>query len=168
MIINKKIIYLINIFSLLIIVGLSIKIIELKNRLEMTGDLTPGAINNKKSSNSNQDKFDLYRVFSMPYDCFVNLNEGGKYKATVGLSVGSTKGEQPFVIISDSISNEGYLLGHVDTFATNEGIAYIEKRYFDEGEKKIFGKYIVKFLGEKTHTVLDFELSPTVLQPTKE
>ena len=122
-------------------------------------------VKNKELINSKHDKFDLYRVFSIPYDCFVDINEGegGVYRAIIGLSVGSTRGEKPLVIISDSISNEGNLIGHVDTIVTNGGLAELEKKYFDEGEKKIYGKYIIKFLGEETHTVLDFELSPKII-----
>ncbi len=161
MITNRRIVFLIGIFSLVVIIGLLIEINKLKTELEITKntETTERLDTNENVMGRQQMKFDIYRVFAIPYDCFIDINEEKIYKASVGLCVENTEWE-PFVVIGDSISDDGNLLGQLDTFYTDKGVALIEKEYFTIGEKELFGKYIVKFSEDETYTVLDFILSP--------
>jgi len=163
MIMNRKIVFLLGIFSLIIIGGLIIKINDIKDELQNAIKINSDRDLKKEIITRKQMKFNFYRVFAMPHDCFVNINKGKKFKSYVGLSVGNTEWEKPFVIIGDSVSIDGQLLGKVDTFYTDKGVALIEKEYFEVGEKKLFGKYIVKFSESKTYTILDFELYPMIV-----
>ncbi len=162
MMIKRKFGLLFCLISLFIIIVLSIKINLLTNEIKNINKL-PVKDTVNKSIVSEQMKFNSYRVFLMPENYFVNISKEKKYKAYVGLSVNNTEWEQPYVIISDSISEDGCLLGQVDTFYTDNGLASIEKEYSKIGEKKLFGKYVVKFLENAEPTVLDFDVLPIVI-----
>lgn len=161
--ISRKLRILVNLFITFIIIGLLIRIYKLNNEIKNIKKLSFEETSLNNSIIRQEMKFNTYRVFFMPEECYYDINEENKYKAYVGLSVGNTEWKKSYVIISDSISSNGELLGKVDTFYTEDGIASIEKEYSTVGRKKLFGKYIVKFVESKEPTVLDFEYSPNII-----
>ena len=163
MITNRRIVFLIGVFSLVVIIGLLIEINKLKTELEITKntETTERLDTNENVLGLQKMKFDSYRVAAIPHDCFIDINKK-KYEATVIFCVGNTEWE-PFVVIGDSISDDGYLLGQLDTFYTVDGVVDIEKEYSTLGRKELFGKYIVKFSERDTYSELDFNLSPMLI-----
>lgn len=99
--------------------------------------------------------FDAFGIVRTPHLKKIQ-NDSFYYEATIGLYVYNTEGDKPYILLSDSINNQGKLIGKIDTITTEYWRGEIAKKYPLKENQKICGKYFYKFKSDSNYQSLDF------------
>jgi len=123
------------------------------------------------NSISNQDiitekkQFDIFKVVTVDKENgYMTIEKGELFEGMVFFSAASSWSKKPIIIIGDSsTSGIGVLQGRLDTFYPKEdGSCLITRKYTSDGERKIFGEYIIDVDGI-THTI-PFQFGPFTVE----
>jgi len=87
------------------------------------------------------------------------IKVGEYYKGSVVMTAYNSTGNQPYLVISDSVNNKNILTGVLDTITTNNWEGEIIKKYNTKGLKRLYGKYFFYLTNDKKTHSLDFVIN---------
>ena len=115
------------------------------------------SFNESESINDNVKRpcFDIIGLVNTNIEKKIH-NDSVRYKSTIGMYVGNLKGDMPYILLADSISTNGELIGKVDSISTNYWVGDIEKSFSIKANQILYGKYFFKFEKDSDYQSINF------------